>query len=83
MCRGILTPQRADRRMHRLVCEKLRENPVLQGVFCSVLCVLWCVCCMYGMVLYSVVYERLYLCVCVCMGAEELFFSFRFTLQYE
>jgi hypothetical protein len=33
LCKGIVTPQKHDRRMHKIECEKLRENPYLQGVF--------------------------------------------------
>lgn len=38
LCKGIVTPQKHDRRMHRIECEKLRENPYLQGVFPFSLC---------------------------------------------
>ena len=31
LCKGVTAPQHADRRMHRVICEKLRENPCIQG----------------------------------------------------
>jgi hypothetical protein len=42
LCKGIVTPQKHDRRMHRIECEKLRENPYLQGVFPFSLCYVIC-----------------------------------------